>query len=647
LGKNCFSGCTNLTSVIIPSSVTTLEINCFYGCTSLTSVTIPASVTTLKINCFYGCTGLKTAGPTGGGYDIEFGWTTSIPDTAFYGCTSLTSVTIPASVTTMGSHCFYGCTGLKTAGPTGGGYNIEFGWTTRIPASAFSGSEITGITIPDTVTSIGQSAFSGSKLTEITLPGRLNAISDAMFYYCANLNRITIPKKVTSIGSRAFMYCSSLTDIEFSDSVISIGYSCFENCTGLTSIEIPDSVTTISYTAFKNCTGLSSITIPSSVTSIGNNCFSGCTGLKTAGPIGGGYDYEFGWTTSIPSYAFFNCTNLTSVVLPDSITSIGSHAFDSCTNLAGIDIPASVTSIGWNSFSGCGITDLNDSTAPSVLCLYFKGNAPSVTQASSSSRSFPDTATLYYLTGTTGWTDSTAYDADEETWNGYALYPYGTAASLSIESVSFAPADLFGDDTVTFTVTVKNTGTIPADGFTVKADGTGAKTYSTVIPAGGTGSVEYTYTLTGRTSAEISVTDKNGGTDTETVTVGYADFSVLAESTGNGTVTVKIENAGNLSGSGTVYVRAGGASGTVILSEEITLGAGQETTLSATASAGKVCVQIISDTDDYDDRDNMDYCAVSSTAALKFDFNGDGAVNLADAAYFMWHILDPEAYPIG
>ena len=106
LGAGCFSGCTGLTSITIPNSVTSLEYQCFSGCTGLTSITIPNSVTSLGDSCFSGCTGLSSI---------------TIPDSVmslgmscFYGCTGLTSVTIPNYVTYLNDYCFYGCTGLTS-----------------------------------------------------------------------------------------------------------------------------------------------------------------------------------------------------------------------------------------------------------------------------------------------------------------------------------------------------------------------------------------------------------------------------------------------------------------------------------------------------------------------------------------------------
>ena len=174
--------------------------------------------------------------------------------------------------------------------------------------------------------------------------------------------KIIIHSGVTSIGNHAFYGCTGLTSVTIPDSVTSIGDAAFYGCTGLTSITIPDSVTSIGISAFRGCSGLTLITIPDSVNSSGEGAFYGCTGLKTAGPIGGGYDYEFGWTDTIPGYAFNDCDWLTSITIPDSVTSIGYAAFYGCTGLTSVTIPDSVTSIG--NWAFCGCTGLTSVTIP-------------------------------------------------------------------------------------------------------------------------------------------------------------------------------------------------------------------------------------------------------------------------------------------
>ncbi|WP_276692298.1 leucine-rich repeat domain-containing protein, partial [Ruminococcus callidus] len=168
------------------------------------------------------------------------------------GCKSLTSITIPDGVTSIGYEAFCGCKSL------------------------------TSITIPDGVTSIGHCAFYGCKsLTSITIPDSVTSIGYRAFYECENLTSITIPNSVTSIGDCAFSECTSLTSITIPDSVTSIDEYAFSGCTNLTNITIPDSVTSIGNGAFNRCRSLTSIIIPDSVTSIGDRAFEDCTSLTS------------------------------------------------------------------------------------------------------------------------------------------------------------------------------------------------------------------------------------------------------------------------------------------------------------------------------------------------------------------------------
>ena len=177
---------------------------------------------------------------------------TSIRNSAFYDCNSLTSITIPNSVTSIGAYAFSNCYYL------------------------------TNITIPNSVTSIENYAFrSCSSLTSITIPDSVTSIGELAFYSCDSLTSITISNSVTSIGERAFAYCSRLTSITIPDSVTSIGEAAFAGCSSLTSITIPDSVTSIGEYAFQSCSSLTSITIPDSVTSIGSYAFYNCKNLTT------------------------------------------------------------------------------------------------------------------------------------------------------------------------------------------------------------------------------------------------------------------------------------------------------------------------------------------------------------------------------
>jgi len=285
----------SITSVTIPTSVTTIDINAFQKCANLANIIIPASVTTIGNGAFLGCTSLTSVTLS---TSLK-----SINDSVFRECNNLTSITIPSSVTSIGPAAFYQCTSLTS---------ITFA----------QGSQLT---------SIGDAAFSiCTNLTSIGIPTGVTYIGGGAFAYCDNLTSVTIPSSVKSIESGAFADCKSLTSITIPGGLTFFGERAFGYCTSLATVTILAGVTSISNGAFDHCPNLTSVNIPSSVTSIGSESFSYCSSLANITIPPG--------LTSIGYRAFSYCTSITSVTIPSSVSSIATSAFIDWRNYQTINI---------------------------------------------------------------------------------------------------------------------------------------------------------------------------------------------------------------------------------------------------------------------------------------------------------------------
>ena len=280
-----------ITTLEIPSGITSIGDGVFFNSNGLTNLTLSSRVSSIGISAFSYCSNLKDVR-----YYIYDDLATYIQKghPAFYvGCgikyywnnQEISTLEIPSSVTKIGDYAFHRCSGLTT------------------------------LNLPSNVTSIGYRAFSEcSDLTSVDLPSSITNIGDYVFFYCENLSKVNLPSEITAISNGAFGGCSSLKNIELPAGITSIGNNAFTGCSNLQNINLPSGITTIGDYAFVGCSNLTNVILPSALTSIGN-------------------------------IAFANCSNLANVTLSSNITSIGSSAFQDCSSLKNLTISKEVTSI--------------------------------------------------------------------------------------------------------------------------------------------------------------------------------------------------------------------------------------------------------------------------------------------------------------
>lgn len=374
IGQYAFSASNSLRSVTILGNITTIESWTFQYCYALTEIYLPDSITHIGSSAFWGCAfdsiDLPKKLETIDGYAFKYcnlkqliipSAVHTIGNEAFSCIYNLTDVMFEdrTTIVSLGESVFSSCSKLTS---------FDFTYCSDFGRNAFYGcTSLTSVTLPDNIDiTSGNGAFSYcSNLKTVNLSDSIDTIPNHCFDSCTSLENIQTGK-IKSIGDSAFGSCPSITSFDFSNCTY-IGWQAFFGCTGLTSVTLPDNMDiTIKGATFQDCTNLKTAKLPNNMETIPDFCFSNCTSLEsvqtgTIKSVGikafrncrNIASFDLTYCTSIGSDAFCGCKGFTSVTLSDNIVSLGSGAFSSCTNLKTAKLTDNITTIPDSCFSNC------------------------------------------------------------------------------------------------------------------------------------------------------------------------------------------------------------------------------------------------------------------------------------------------------
>lgn len=441
LENGAFAECYNLQNITFPNTLQVIGDETFSHCPTLANVSIPDYVKAIGRNAFCDCNHLTSVTL---GNSVKY-----IGENAFAACYELSSIVIPNSVTELGAYAFSGCSKLenvtlsKNLKNVGQGAFDQTPWYNALKESSESKYY--------NMVYINDIAYQAIDRTQTTCNFRYGtkAIAPSAFYNCS-ITGVTIPEGVTSIGSSAFSYCSSLTYVILPESVTEIGNSAFSNCRKLSSITIPNSVIAIGYLAFAGTPWYEAYredtnNVFDNIVYINDVAYTSLDKNRVSCTFKEG-------TKSITEHAFSSCENLTEVNIPAGVTAIGKDAFLFCSNLSKVIIPQTIATIGSRAFYWC------DNLAD-VICL--AEDVPEGTHIFSFSEMDPN-ATLYVPESSVE-----AYKASN-TWNRFSnIVGFGPEHDTDISAIDntiyFDNCEAFCGKTIELPIKMKND--IVATGF--------------------------------------------------------------------------------------------------------------------------------------------------------------------------------------
>lgn len=341
IANGAFDGKSNLVAVTLPDTLITIGDSAFAG-TSLTTLTIPASVESIGSEAF---TDVETLTSVTFNEGLK-----TIGANAFDGCSLLNTIALPNSLTSLGNNAFQYAG--RDAAAADGTLTIGTGLT-EIPQSAFMGMSKTGgaLTIPAGITKIGASAFYGMMISSVTIPEGVTEIGASAFASTKGLGSVELPSTVTALGNRVFEG-SAISTAELDGTFTAIPSYAFSLCENLNSITWQDGVTDIGDYAFQNANKLKEIDL-TGIVNIGNYAFN----PDSSQPSNGVYKATFSeGLKTIGNFAFADSPLMGdqgTVTLPSTVTAIGQQAFKGCKNIAKINIPGGVEVISSGAFREC------------------------------------------------------------------------------------------------------------------------------------------------------------------------------------------------------------------------------------------------------------------------------------------------------